>query len=259
MKKVFRILIFSLLILNLSTKFVHGEILSLIGERLESIGIQEKYSDNIISHINNLNLSKEELQKISEDIDNMILSIQNKESYNDFSFKEMINIYGEVLNIMDCLNINVDLDLDKKEVILKSKDSKLTLIKCDINEAKKYYENYKQSPFTIQDYEELKSFIEDNSKTNKELENENIYNNKFENNDNTYLNDKELIEDSKEEINTDDSIKNNNKTYNTVSAIKRRNINRVLGIIFLVLFACVSISILINYVFFNKEDEKKYY
>lgn len=258
MKKVFRILIFSLLILNLSTKFVHGEILSLIGERLESIGIQEKYSDNIISHINNLNLSKEELQKISEDIDNMILSIQNKESYNDFSFKEMINIYGEVLNIMDCLNINVDLDLDKKEVVLKSKDSKLTLIKCDINEAKKYYENYKQSPFTIQDYEELKSFIEDNSRTNKELENENIYNNKFENNDNTYLNDKELIEDSKEEINTDDSIKNN-KNFNTVSAIKRRNINRVLGIIFLVLFACVSISILINYVFFNKEDEKKYY
>ena len=45
----------------------------------------------------------------------------------------------------------------------------------------------------------------------------------------------------------------------TVSAIKKRNMNRVLGIIFLVLFACVSISVLINYVFFNKEDEKKYY
>ena len=65
------------MILNLSPQLVHCEILSLIGERLESIGIQEKYSDNIISHINNLNLSKEELQKISEDIDNMIVSIQN--------------------------------------------------------------------------------------------------------------------------------------------------------------------------------------
>ena len=142
MKKVFRILIFLILILSLSPQLIHAEILSLIGERLESIGIEENYSDNIISHINNLNLRKEEVQKISEDIDNMIVSIQNKESYTDFSFKEMINIYGKTLNIMDSLNIIVDLDLDKKEVVLKGKDSKLTLINCDINEEKKYYENY---------------------------------------------------------------------------------------------------------------------
>ena len=44
MKKVFRILIFLILILSLSPQLIHAEILSLIGERLESIGIEENYS-----------------------------------------------------------------------------------------------------------------------------------------------------------------------------------------------------------------------
>lgn len=259
MRKVFRILIFLILILNSSTTFVHGEILNLMEEKLEGIGIEEKYSNNIISHINNLNLSKEEVEKISEDINNMILSVQHKENYNEFTFTELINIYGEVLNIMDCLNINVELDLDKEEIVLKSKNYKLTLLKCNIDEVKIYYENYKKSPFTTKEYEYLKSLIEDNSMSNKKLEGGNNYNYKFQNENYNYLQDKEVNENNKIESNTDNINKDNTEFFNTVSAIKKRNINRVLGIIFLVLFACVSISILVNYVFFNKENEKEYY
>ncbi|WP_195964724.1 hypothetical protein [Clostridium cuniculi] len=47
---------------------------------------------------------------------------------------------------------------------------------------------------------------------------------------------------------------NNNENLNTVSAIKSKNMNRVLSIIFLVLFACVLISLLIDSIFFNRRN-----
>ncbi|MDU5261513.1 MAG: hypothetical protein E6176_03700, partial [Clostridium celatum] len=183
-------------------------------------------------------------------------------------------IYGEALNIADELNINLDLDLSSKEVVLKDKDSKLTLIKCDMNDFKRYYENYKESPLTSQDYEELKSYIAENTIINDENKNSSESSNDFNDIAKSYdysnsdLSDDEVAEDSKRSNSSDlndeeiekngkisdnsNSTENNSETLNTVSAIKSKNMNRVLSIVFLVLFASVVVSLLIKSVFFNK-------
>ena len=163
MKKIFRILIIAFLVLNISIIYVHSETLNLIEEKLESVGIPEEYSDNIINYITNLKLSDKETKNLLDEANNILSRIKEKEDYSDFTLIELLNIYGEALNIADELNINLDLDLSSKEVVLKDKNSKLTLIKCDIDDVKRYYENYKESPLTSQDYEELKSYIIENT------------------------------------------------------------------------------------------------
>ena len=253
MKKIFRILIIVFLVLNIPIIYVHSETLNLIEEKLESVGVPEKYSDNIINYITNLKLSDEETKKLLEEANNIISRIKEKEDYSDFTLTELLNIYGEALNIADELNINLDLDLSTKEVVLKDKDSKLTLIKCDIDDVKRYYENYKESPLTYGDYKELKGYIVENvimSDENTDVNNN--YNRATEGDDynKSNLNDKEITNN----IMDNNSYDSNNESLNTVSAIKNKNMNRVLSIIFLVLFFCVVVSVLIDSIFFNRKN-----
>ena len=245
MNKIFRIFIVAFLVLNTQILYVHSETLNLIEEKLENIGVPEEYSDNVLNYITNLKLSDEETKSLLEDANNIISRIKEKDDYSDFTFTELFNIYGEALNIADELNINLDLDLSSKEVVLKDKDSKLTLIKCDIDDVKRYYENYKESPLTSQDYDELKSYIVENTITNDENKNSSESSN---------LNDEEIEKNGKISYNSN-STENNSETLNTVSAIKSKNMNRVLSIVFLVLFACVVASLLIESIFFNRKDQ----
>ena len=258
MKKIFRILIITFLVLNISIIYVHSETLNLIEEKLDSLGIPQEYSDNIINYITNLKLSDEETKNLLDEANNILSRIKEKEDYSDFTFTELLNIYGEALNIADELNINLDLDLSSKEVVLKDKNSKLTLIKCDIDDVKRYYENYKESPLTSQDYEELKSYIIENTIINDENTNSSDSNNssrvtESDDYNKSDLNDEEIAKNSNSSDNSNSTV-NNNENLNTVSAIKSKNMNRVLSIIFLVLFACVLISLLIDSIFFNRRN-----
>ncbi|WP_195469537.1 hypothetical protein [Clostridium sp. D43t1_170807_H7] len=261
MKKILRIFIVAFLILNIPIRYVHSETLNLIEEELENVGVPEEYSDNIINYITNLKLSEEETKNLLDEANDVISRLKEKEDYSDFTFTELLNIYDEALNIADTLNINFDLDLSTKEVVLKDKDSKLILIKCNIDDAKRYYENYKESHLTYQDYEELKSYIAENTITNEASINNGDSNNNSDsiaenddyNNGNNNLNDEEIVKNSHVSDNSYNSTENNNETLNSVSAIKRKNINRVLSIIFLVLFVCVVVSLLIDLIFFNRE------
>lgn len=258
MKKIFRIFIVAFLFLNIPIIYVHSETLNLIEEKLESIGVPEEYGDNIINYITNLKLTDEETKELLEEANNIFLRVKEKDDYNDFTLTELLNIYGEALNIADELNINLDLDLSSKEVVLKDKDSKLTLIKCNMGDVKKYYENYKKSPLTSKDYEDLKGYIVENTITNDEKINSSESNssNKITESydyDKSDLKDEEITKNS-ETSDNGNSTENKNKNLNNVSAIKSKNVNRVLSIVFLVLFACVVVSLLIESIFFNRKN-----
>lgn len=256
MKKIFNILIITFLVLNMPIICVHSETVNLIEEKLESIGVSDEYSDNIINYITNLKLSTEETKKLLEDSNNIISRIKEKEDYSDFTLTELLNLYGEALNIADKLNINLDLNFSTKEVVLKDKNSKLTLIKCNMGDVKRYYENYKKSPLTSKDYEDLKGYIVENTITNDEKINSSESNNSniiTKNYDKSDLKDEEIAKNSKTSDNSN-STENKNENLNTVSAIKSKNMNRVLSIVFLVLFACVIVSLLIDSIFFYRKN-----
>ena len=73
-----------------------------------------------------------------------------------------------------------------------------------------------------------------------------------DNYDKNDLSDEEVAKNSNLSDNSN-STSNNNENLNKANAIKRENINRVFSIIFLVIFACVVISLLIDSIFFTKE------
>ena len=145
------------------------------------------------------------------------------------------------------------MDLLTKEVVLKDKESKLTLIKCNIYDVENYYENYKESPLTYGDYKELKGYIVENViMSNENTDVNNNYNRATEGDDynKSNLNDKEITNN----IMDNNSYDSNNESLNTVSAIKNKNMNRVMSIIFLVLFSCVVVSLLIDSIFFSDKN-----
>lgn len=253
MKKIFRILLIAFLVLNISTIYVHSETVNLIEEKLDSIGISDEYINNIVNYITNLKLSNEEINNLLETANNIFSIVKEKDDYSDFTLTELLNIYGEALNVTDELGINLDLNLSTKEVVLKDKESSLTLIKCNIDDVENFYENYKESPLTYEDYKELKGYIVENvimSDENTDVNNN--YNRATEGDDynKSNLNDKEITNN----IMDNNSYDSNNESLNTVSAIKNKNMNRVLSIIFLVLFSCVVVSLLIDSIFFSDKN-----
>ncbi|MDU5263461.1 MAG: hypothetical protein E6176_13665, partial [Clostridium celatum] len=94
MKKIFRIFIVAFLVLNTQILYVHSETLNLIEEKLENIGIPDEYSDNIINYITNLKLTNEETKELLEEANNIFLRVKGKDDYSDFTFTELLNIYG---------------------------------------------------------------------------------------------------------------------------------------------------------------------
>ena len=258
MKKFFRIVLAIFLVLNMQMINTYCETLTLIEEKLEDVGILSEYSDNIINYINDLKISDEEASNILNKANNIISSIKEKENYSDFTFSELISIYGEVLNLAEGLNINIDLDLSTNEVVLKDKENKATLIKGDIGDVKKYYNNYKESPLTAKEYEEVKNYINENTISNnegfKEIDNDSNHNNLDENYN--------IDELKKEKLERKDEMADNsyNKTdssgvLNKTATIKDKNVNRVLSIIFLILFSCVALSFLVDLLFFKTDEE----
>ena len=259
MKNIFRILIITFLLLSMQVTCAYSETVNLIEEKLDEIGVPNEYIDNIINYITNLKLSDEERNNILEKANNIVSRVKEKEDYKDFTITELLNIYDETLDIADELDINLDLDLSTKKVVLKDKDSKLILIKCDIDDIKRYYKNYKESPITSKDYEELRNYILENTITNDEnIKSSEANNNsnmmiESDNYDKNDLNHEEIAKNRNLSDNSN-STSNNNENLNKADAIKRENINRVFSIIFLVIFACVVISLLIDSIFFIKEN-----
>lgn len=256
MKKFFKIFILTFSILNILVIYANCETLSLIEEKLQEVGVPEEYKDNIINYIDNLKLSDKEAKDIVNEANAIISSVKEKGNYSDFSFSELLNIYGETLNLAKELNINIDLDLSNKEVVLKDKDSKETLIKCDISDAKKYYENYKESPLTSNDYEELKNYITENNIVNSDNSNNptklyesDNYNDSIKNQEVENLDENNELADS-----SYNNKESSSESLNSASAIKDKNMNRVMSIVFLILFACVVVSLLIDSLFFNKDN-----
>lgn len=241
MKKFFRTVLVTFLVLNMQMINTYCETLTLIEEKLQDVGVSEEYSNNIINYINNLKISDEEASNILNKASDIISSIKERKNYSDFTFSELISIYGEVLNLAEGLNINVDLDLSTKKVVLKDKNSKEILIKCNISDVKKYYDNYKESPLTAKDYDEVKNYISENAITN----NEDI---KSSNNSNKLERKDELADNSYNKTDGSESL-------NNTATIKDKNVRRVLSIIFLILFSCVSLSFLVDLLFFKKDAE----
>lgn len=121
---------------------VKGVEITNIKEDLEEIGLEEEYRENIETYLENLNISKEYINKITEKAKEVMGSIQDKNSISDFSFGEIWELYKKTKSVAKDLNLDFSFSIANKSFTLKDKKNNNVLIEGSISDLENYYDNY---------------------------------------------------------------------------------------------------------------------
>ncbi len=201
-----------------------------VKEDLEKIGVEEEYRENIETYLENLNISKEDINNIMEEAKEVIGSIQDKNSISDFSFSEIFGLYKKTKGVAKDLNLDFGFSIDKK--------NNNVLIEGNISDLENYYDKYVE---ILQDKE---SHLETNisKQNNNEKENitkvEDIITPKTsEENKNSYNN------ISKKEINTNKNNALENKDKN-ISIASRKTISPKIPLVIAGIFTIGALGVL---------------
>lgn len=180
-----------------------------IKEDLEEIGLEEEYRKNIETYLENLNISKEDINNITEEAKEVMGSIQDKNSISDFSFSEIWGLYKKTKSVAKDLNLDFGFSIANKSFTLKDKKNNNVLIEGSISDLENYYDKY----VTILKYKTL----ENNKSKESNLET-NI--SKQDNNE------KEIITKIEDEKETPPKVSEENKnSYNNISE-KKVDVNK---------------------------------
>ena len=139
-----------------------------VKEDLEKIGVEEEYRENIETYLENLNISKEDINNIMEEAKEVIGSIQDKNSISDFSFSEIFGLYKKTKGVAKDLNLDFGFSIANKSFTLKDKKNNNVLIEGNISDLENYYDKYVE---ILQDKE---SHLETNISKQNNNEKENI-------------------------------------------------------------------------------------
>lgn len=181
-------------------------------DRIDKIGLEDTYEDNILEYVQDLRMDKEKLQK---------LEVKSKELINEFSkIKDNTNItldnikamYDYLKDIGTVLNLKVDYSILKDSLTLTDNDTSTILLKANKNELFTYLQNIKSNFLG----EENKEFLKEMLVTYNVDENiEDYY---TESNFDYEVDNREPLELVEEYKNEDTDITPNNiSTANTVS------------------------------------------
>ena len=233
-KYIIKIFISCFLLLNILILPVHSQNINFIKGKLEEIGIPKEYSKNIYEYIENLNINEGKIKKIISDSSEIINDIKGGKSLKEFSLLQLSQIYSDALMLANELGIQVNIDSYNNKFEIKDKKSEEILLICDIKGAIKYYNNYKESPFTKEEYNELFDYI------NKEEINEN----------NEFVDDNTNDEVVKNEYESKEDKNSNvvNGTQESSRTINKSKI-RIMSIIYFILFLCVIVSLIAKGIF----------
>ena len=128
------------LALDLSAKDIND-----IKYQLRIVGINSYCSDNIITYMKNLSLSREELLVIEIECTEVINLIHGKNFISDLSLSEMYYFYKTLSSIINNLNMGFSINIFNKSIAIKNISNGDILMKGSIKEVGGYIENVKRN------------------------------------------------------------------------------------------------------------------
>ena len=128
------------LALDLSAKDIND-----IKYQLRIVGINSYCSDNIITYMKNLSLSREELLVIEKECTEVINLIHWKNFISDLSLSEMYYFYKTLSPIINNLNMGFSINIFNKSIAIKNISNGDILMKGSIKEVGGYIENVKRN------------------------------------------------------------------------------------------------------------------
>ena len=180
-----------------------------IKEDLEEIGLEEEYRKNIETYLENLNISKEDINNITEEAKEVMGSIQDKNSISDFSFSEIWGLYKKTKSVAKDLNLDFGFSIANKSFTLKDKKNNNVLIEGSISDLENYYDKYV-------------AILKDKTLENNKSKESNLETNisKQDNNEKEIIT---KIEDEKETL--PKALEENKNSYNNISE-KKVDVNK---------------------------------
>ena len=113
--------------------------------QLRIVGINSYCSENIITYMKNLSLSREELLVIEKECTEVINLIHGKNFISDLSLSEMYYFYKTLSSIINNLNMGFSINIFNKSIAIKNISNGDILMKGSIKEVGGYIENVKRN------------------------------------------------------------------------------------------------------------------
>ena len=205
-----------------------------ISSKIENINtnIDIKY---LIDYINNLDLTEEDIEEISEKSKSISEDIKGKTSFKEYKLKEILKIYKNYSVIANSLNLKIDFSIKNGDFTLKEKANGTNIFSGNVSDIKKYFQAIKDNT-NISTLEVLAS-----------IDSEEILDNIDSNINNT---DKEKLNNEDLNNNKNDIVENetNSENINKDLLSSKNSINMVIPISILVIAFCV---IVISYIKFK--------
>ncbi|MGG7213803.1 hypothetical protein ACQPUY_09325 [Clostridium nigeriense] len=101
--------------------------------------------ENLIEYINNLDLSEEEIQNISDKSKTISNDIKVNASFKDYKLTDIIKIYKNFASMSNDLKLNIDFSIKNGDFTLKDKANGNSIFKGNVSEIKKYFEIIKNN------------------------------------------------------------------------------------------------------------------
>lgn len=190
---------------------------------------------NLIDYINNLDLTEEDIEEISEKSKSISEDIKGKTSFKEYKLKEILKIYKNFSVIANNLNLKIDFSIKNGDFTLKEKANGTNIFSGNVSDIKKYFQAIKDNT-NISTLEVLAS-----------IDSEEILDNIDSNINNT---DKEKLNNEDLNNNKNDIVENetNSENINKDLLSSKNSINMVIPISILVIAFCV---IVISYIKFK--------
>ena len=190
---------------------------------------------NLIDYINNLDLTEEDIEEISEKSKSISEDIKGKTSFKEYKLKEILKIYKNFSVIANSLNLKIDFSIKNGDFTLKEKANGTNIFSGNVSDIKKYFQAIKDNT-NISTLEVLAS-----------IDSEEILDNIDSNINNT---DKEKLNNEDLNNNKNDIVENetNSENINKDLLSSKNSINMVIPISILVIAFCV---IVISYIKFK--------
>ncbi|VYT67316.1 hypothetical protein [Clostridium tertium] len=202
--------------------------------------------DNLIEYINDLDISKEEIDEVVDKGREITDDVKGKENIKDYKISELLRIYKNVTAMAEGLRLDIDFSFKNGDFTLKEKSTKNPIFKGNISGIKSYFEAIKSNTDVLT----LEVF--------SNINNTEVINN-FKNSIESKLEDNNAEEEiALEDDNKQDyDIANNEKVLttkknNTNESLSANKDNSGIGILPIAIYLGCFLTIIISYIKFKR-------
>ncbi len=225
-----------LTLITINSIEINAEEIVITEEQIIELGIPEEYSENIVTYIDDMDLSNEEIISLINDNMQIVDYLQEENTMSNIELRDILALHNYLDETLEELNLELDIDIFDRNIKIVDSLKKNILFQCGVEEIKTYYEDFIKAGGT----EHIKSvFLEMDSE--REIEDNNIDN--YEDQIEEYINEdkyeSDVITESIEskEMSCTKSIDNNREVGNG-----KNDILKYLGVIAIIIILIALIK-----------------